>query len=221
MYPSSLAICCNPFAPKSAIIMLSNKIGKGAGSYDAGTAKAGAGTGPAQGAALDVGGGAQDDPHLLRPALLAHGLADFPQQRPVDRMTQELQKQARELVAQMTLEEKASLCSGKNFWESKAVPSRTAWTIFSSFPSQGPGISKSSPALMASTRSFMAPQSVMMDFEYFSEDPLVTGESAAGLIEGIQSQNVGACMKHYLANNQEKARVSSNSVVDQRAPAGL
>ena len=36
-------------------------------------------------------------------------------------MTQELQKQARELVAQMTLEEKASLCSGKNFWESKAV----------------------------------------------------------------------------------------------------
>lgn len=55
------------------------------------------------------------------------------------------------------------------------------------------------------------------NFEYFSEDPLVTGESAAGLIEGIQSQNVGACMKHYLANNQEKARVSSNSVVDLRA----
>lgn len=55
------------------------------------------------------------------------------------------------------------------------------------------------------------------NFEYFSEDPLVTGESAAGLIEGIQSQNVGACMKHYLANNQEKARVSSNSVVDERA----
>ena len=36
-------------------------------------------------------------------------------------MTQEVQKQARELVAQMTLEEKAFLCSGKNFWESKAV----------------------------------------------------------------------------------------------------
>ena len=38
---------------------------------------------PAQGAALDVGGGAQNDPHLLRPALLPHGLADLPQQRPV------------------------------------------------------------------------------------------------------------------------------------------
>ena len=36
-------------------------------------------------------------------------------------MMREVQKQARELVAQMTLEEKASLCSGKNFWESKAV----------------------------------------------------------------------------------------------------
>lgn len=36
-------------------------------------------------------------------------------------MAQQLREQARELVAQMTLEEKASLCSGKNFWESKAV----------------------------------------------------------------------------------------------------
>lgn len=36
-------------------------------------------------------------------------------------MTQKLQKQAQELTARMTLEEKASLCSGKNFWESKAV----------------------------------------------------------------------------------------------------
>lgn len=55
------------------------------------------------------------------------------------------------------------------------------------------------------------------NFEYFSEDPLLTGEIAAGLIEGVQSQNVGTSMKHYLANNQERARVSSNSVVDERA----
>ena len=46
---------------------------------------------------------------------------------------------------------------------------------------------------------------------------MLSGEIAAGLIKGIQRRNVGACMKHYLANNQERARVSSSSVVDERA----
>ena len=50
-----------------------------------------------------------------------------------------------------------------------------------------------------------------------SEDPLLTGEIAAGLIQGIQSQNVGTSMKHYLANNQETARIVANSVIDERA----
>jgi beta-glucosidase len=55
------------------------------------------------------------------------------------------------------------------------------------------------------------------NFEYFSEDPLVAGELGAALIEGIQSKGVGTSLKHFAANSQEHARLSSDSVVDERA----
>ena len=54
------------------------------------------------------------------------------------------------------------------------------------------------------------------NFEYFSEDPLLSGEMAAGFVDGMQSKNVGACLKHFALNNQEKYRQSSSSNVDER-----
>lgn len=54
------------------------------------------------------------------------------------------------------------------------------------------------------------------NFEYFSEDPVVSGELGAAMVQGIQSRGVGACLKHFAANSQEHARMVSDSVVDER-----
>ena len=54
------------------------------------------------------------------------------------------------------------------------------------------------------------------NFEYYSEDPIVAGRMASGLIRGIQSNGVSACPKHFAVNSQELRRQASNSVVDER-----
>ncbi len=169
----------------------------------------------------------------------------------------------KDYISQMTLEEKASLCSGKNFWYMKGIE---RLGIPSVMVTDGPhglrkqagssdhlGINESvkstcfPPAVASSStwdrdtlyeigkaigeEAVQEKVAVVLgpgtnikrsplcgrNFEYFSEDPYLAGEMSAQWIKGVQSQGIGTSLKHFAANNQEKARLVGNSVVDERA----
>lgn len=168
----------------------------------------------------------------------------------------------RELVSKMTLEEKAAMCSGADFWHTETVE---RLGIPASMVSDGPhglrkqddkadhlGVNESIkavcfPAGCGTAASFNRELLTEMgtalgkecqaegvsvilgpavnikrsplcgrNFEYYSEDPCLATEIAGALIHGVQSQNVGTSIKHFLANNQETRRLSSDSRIDER-----
>src|SRR5688572_23308966 len=165
---------------------------------------------------------------------------------------------ARDLVAKMTLEEKASLCSGRDFWTTKPIERLGLGSIcLTDGPhgvrkAAGTDFTNSAPATCFPTASALAcswdtelvrevgealgREAQALDvqvllgpginmkrsplcgrnFEYFSEDPTLAGRLAAAHVMGVQSQGVGACLKHFAANNQEFERPTTNSNVDER-----
>ncbi|MBU9722580.1 MULTISPECIES: glycoside hydrolase family 3 C-terminal domain-containing protein [Bacillaceae] len=169
----------------------------------------------------------------------------------------------KELLKELTLKEKASLCSGADMWHTKAIE---RLDIPSIMVSDGPhglrrqpegadqfGLHKSVPATCFPTASALAcswnPKliyevgetiaeeckaegvSVLLgpginikrnplcgrNFEYYSEDPYLSGKMGTAFIQGVQSKGIGTSLKHFAVNNQENNRMTINAVVDERA----
>ena len=168
-----------------------------------------------------------------------------------------------DLISQMTLEEKASLCSGKDFWHLKSIERLGIPEIMvcdgphglrkQNAENKKVGIGNSYPATCFPTAvttacswdrdliykmgqalaeeclqhgvSVLLGPGVNMkrsplcgrNFEYFSEDPELAGEIGAAFIAGVQSMGVGTSLKHFAGNSQEMKRMTSNSIIDERA----
>ena len=170
----------------------------------------------------------------------------------------------KQLIDRMTLEEKASLCSGADFWHTKSIE---RLGIPNMMLTDGPhglrkqtdkadhlGLNGSLPATCFPTASALAcswdPElleevgecigkeaagedvSVVLgpglnikrdplcgrNFEYFSEDPVLSGLCAGAEVRGVQRHpGADGCIKHFFANNQEDNRMSVNEHIDEQA----
>jgi beta-glucosidase len=54
------------------------------------------------------------------------------------------------------------------------------------------------------------------NFEYYSEDPVLSGRLGSSFVDGLQGDGIGACLKHFVANENERARYTTESIVDER-----
>lgn len=172
-------------------------------------------------------------------------------------------KDPKEILSQLTLEEKASLCDGADYWHmqglerfdipavmltdgphglrkknyeksgaslNNSVPSISFPTAATTAASWDPemikemGVALGKKCLKEEVGVLLGPGINMKrsplcgrNFEYFSEDPVLAGEMASGLIDGVQSMGVGTSLKHFAVNSQETRRMTINEVVDERA----
>ena len=166
------------------------------------------------------------------------------------------------ILMAMTLEEKAGMCSGADFWHLRGIPRLGVPTVMVTDGPHGlrkqegqadhAGLGRSVEAVCFPTAAALASSfdrellrevgaalgrecqaedvGILLgpganikrsplcgrNFEYFSEDPLLSGELAAAFIDGLQGEGVACSVKHYAANNQETERMTSDSVVDER-----
>lgn len=161
---------------------------------------------------------------------------------------------AMEILNSLTLEEKASLTSGKDCWRTVDVEGKLESIMMSDgphglrkeenggtvaatcFPSSATVANSWDEDLIYKIGEALGEECLANDvqvilgpgvnikrsplcgrnFEYFSEDPLLATKMASGHIRGVQSKGVGACIKHFAANNQETDRFSVNAVIDER-----